>query len=75
MGRVFTGGSLRDPVKIKAENVQAPVVPQVKGNKLLGGPQMIQLSFDGKRLYVTNSLFGPWDKQVKDLFFWICNKN
>jgi selenium-binding protein 1 len=24
---------------------------------------MLQLSLDGKRLYVTNSLFGPWDKQ------------
>ncbi len=24
---------------------------------------MIQLSLDGKRLYVTNSLYSPWDKQ------------
>lgn len=24
---------------------------------------MIQLSLDGKRLYVTNSLFSPWDNQ------------
>lgn len=24
---------------------------------------MIQLSLDGKRLYVTNSLFSPWDRQ------------
>jgi len=28
-----------------------------------GGPQMIQLSLDGKRLYVTNSLFSSWDDQ------------
>jgi selenium-binding protein 1 len=34
-----------------------------QGNKLRGGPQMIQLSLDGKRLYVTNSLFSTWDKQ------------
>lgn len=34
-----------------------------QGNKLRGGPQMIQLSLDGKRLYVTNSLFSAWDKQ------------
>lgn len=27
------------------------------------GPQMIQLSLDGKRLYATNSLFSTWDKQ------------
>lgn len=30
---------------------------------LNGGPQMLQLSLDGKRLYVTNSLYGPWDRQ------------
>ena len=24
---------------------------------------MLQLSLDGKRLYVTTSLFSPWDKQ------------
>ena len=28
-----------------------------------GGPQMLQLSLDGKRLYVTNSLFSSWDNQ------------
>lgn len=28
-----------------------------------GGPQMLQLSLDGKRLYVSNSLFSPWDDQ------------
>jgi selenium-binding protein 1 len=31
--------------------------------KLTGGPQMLQLSLDGKRLYVTNSLYSPWDNQ------------
>ncbi|CAF1576903.1 unnamed protein product, partial [Adineta ricciae] len=30
---------------------------------LHGGPQMIQLSIDGKRLYVTNSLYSSWDDQ------------
>ncbi|CAH2042974.1 unnamed protein product [Thlaspi arvense] len=33
------------------------------GNRLRGGPQMFQLSLDGKRLYVTNSLFSAWDRQ------------
>ncbi len=33
------------------------------GTQLDGGPQMLQLSLDGKRLYVTNSLFSPWDNQ------------
>ena len=31
--------------------------------RLTGGPQMLQLSLDGKRLYVTNSLFSTWDNQ------------
>jgi selenium-binding protein 1 len=35
----------------------------VQGHKLEGGPQMLQLSLDGKRLYVTNSLFSTWDNQ------------
>lgn len=37
--------------------------PDVKGRKITGGPQMLQLSLDGKRLYVTNSLFSSWDNQ------------
>jgi len=36
---------------------------QAKGRKLAGGPQMLQLSLDGKRLYVTNSLYSSWDNQ------------
>ncbi|MHC4946349.1 MAG: selenium-binding family protein [Planctomycetota bacterium] len=34
-----------------------------RGKKLTGGPQMLQLSLDGKRLYVTNSLYSVWDDQ------------
>lgn len=37
--------------------------PDVNGHKITGGPQMIQLSLDGKRLYCTNSLFSTWDNQ------------
>ena len=40
-----------------------PEVPTVRGKELVGGPQMLQLSLNGKRLYVTSSLFSPWDKQ------------
>ncbi|HYW17939.1 MAG TPA: selenium-binding family protein [Nodularia sp. (in: cyanobacteria)] len=36
---------------------------ELQGHKLAGGPQMLQLSLDGKRLYVTNSLFSTWDNQ------------
>jgi selenium-binding protein 1 len=35
----------------------------VKGRALHGGPQMLQLSLDSKRLYVTNSLYSSWDNQ------------
>lgn len=37
--------------------------PEFNGKTLGGGPQMLQLSLDGKRLYVTNSLFSSWDNQ------------
>ncbi|KAK9427353.1 selenium-binding protein [Lipomyces doorenjongii] len=30
---------------------------------LAGGPQMVEISRDGKRVYFTNSLYGPWDDQ------------
>jgi selenium-binding protein 1 len=33
------------------------------GRPLTGGPQMLQLSLDGRRLYVTNSLYSTWDNQ------------
>lgn len=36
---------------------------ELNGKKLPGGPQMLQLSLDGQRLYVTSSLFSSWDNQ------------
>jgi selenium-binding protein 1 len=37
-----------------------------------GGPNMLQLSFDGRRLYVTNSLYSTWDDQFyPDLNSWL----
>lgn len=30
---------------------------------LTGGPQMVELSRDGERVYLTNSLYGAWDDQ------------
>jgi selenium-binding protein 1 len=42
------------------------------GTVLGGGPQMLQLSMDGKRLYATNSLFSTWDNQFyPDLRSWM----
>jgi selenium-binding protein 1 len=37
-----------------------PSEPSVALN---GGPQMVEISRDGKRVYVTNSLYSPWDAQ------------
>jgi selenium-binding protein 1 len=37
--------------------------PTIRGKKATGGPQMLQLSLDGKRLYVTDSLVSSWDNQ------------
>jgi len=33
------------------------------GYKLTGAPQMIEISRDGRRIYVTNSLYSSWDNQ------------
>lgn len=49
-GQVWLGGVIGKPA-------------EVHGKPLAGGPQMLQLSLDGKRLYVTNSLYSPWDDQ------------
>lgn len=49
-GQLFLGGVTGKSVSLK-------------GTKLTGGPQMLQLSLDGQRLYVTNSLFSSWDNQ------------
>jgi methanethiol oxidase len=37
--------------------------PSDAGRELNGGPNMLQLSLDGRRLYVTNSLYSTWDNQ------------
>jgi selenium-binding protein 1 len=59
---------IRDPAKPKlvGQAVCGGVEgkgPTLRGRQLTGGPQMLQLSLDGKRLYVTNSLFSSWDNQ------------
>ena len=50
--------------------------PNDAGRDLNGGPQMLQLSFDGRRLYVTNSLYSTWDNQFyPDLRSWLLRVN
>jgi len=68
-GQVFFGGSIVREGSVKVtEDRELSVQPQTRfakngTKKIEGAPQMIQLSLDGKRLYVTTSLFSPWDKQ------------
>ncbi|HLW71715.1 MAG TPA: selenium-binding family protein [Candidatus Binataceae bacterium] len=37
--------------------------PHPKAGALNGGSQMLELSRDGKRIYLSNSLYGSWDEQ------------
>ena len=37
--------------------------PAAPGTPLSGGPQMVEISRDGRRVYLTNSLYGAWDDQ------------
>ena len=37
--------------------------PRKPAAALNGGPQMVEVSRDGKRIYFTNSLYAPWDEQ------------
>jgi selenium-binding protein 1 len=37
--------------------------PHPKGGALNGGPQMVELSRDGRRVYLSNSLYASWDAQ------------
>jgi len=67
VGQIFLGGSICRNEKVEviedSELKKQPRRPIVKGVPVRGGPQMLQLSLDGKRLYVTNSLYTTWDRQ------------
>lgn len=63
-GKVHIGGSLQKGSGVERQDgVAQPEPLVVKGVKIQGGAQMVQLSLDGKRLFVSTSLFSPWDKQ------------
>ncbi|RKN37104.1 selenium-binding protein [Streptomyces hoynatensis] len=44
-------------ITARAAHPAAPDLP------LSGGPQMVEISRDGRRVYLTNSLYGAWDDQ------------
>jgi selenium-binding protein 1 len=37
--------------------------PSSPSKSVNGGPQMVEVSRDGRRVYLTNSLYSPWDAQ------------
>jgi selenium-binding protein 1 len=37
--------------------------PKAPDKALNGGPQMVEISRDGRRVYLTNSLYAAWDAQ------------
>jgi len=41
----------------------AAQVPHSNGAKLNGGPRMLEINRDGRRIYVTNSLYSALDQQ------------
>jgi methanethiol oxidase len=51
-GSVHLGGIVR--------RAAHPAAPDLR---LAGGPQMVEVSRDGRRVYVSNSLYGAWDDQ------------
>ncbi|MEO8139528.1 MAG: selenium-binding protein SBP56-related protein [Gemmatimonadota bacterium] len=54
---VFTGSVRIGGITGRAAHPGNPDQP------LNGGPQMVEVSRDGRRVYLTNSLFTPWDEQ------------
>jgi methanethiol oxidase len=65
--------------ELRQYDVSDPVSPQLRGSvrlggivkrsphseagELNGGPQMVEVSRDGRRVYLTNSLYASWDAQ------------
>jgi selenium-binding protein 1 len=76
---------------LRQYDISDPAQPQLRGQlwlggllgkpsdadrELNGGPQMIQLSLDGRRLYVTNSLYSTWDNQFyPEMRSWLIRVN
>jgi selenium-binding protein 1 len=53
----FTGSVKIGGIVARTAHVSDPDKP------LNGGPQMVEVSRDGQRVYITNSLYSPWDAQ------------
>ncbi|CAI5449321.1 unnamed protein product [Caenorhabditis angaria] len=63
-GQIYIGGSLHKNSGVTVlDNLPIPDPLIIKNHKIPGGPQMLQLSLDCRRLYVTTSLYKQWDSQ------------
>ncbi|XP_077177643.1 methanethiol oxidase-like [Paroedura picta] len=67
VGQVFVGGSIPKGGVVKVlKDPELDCQPDpfiIQGRRVYGGPFMLQLSLDGKRLYATNNAYTPWVKQ------------
>jgi len=64
VGQIYIGGLLKKGTAVRrTDGGEQPDALTVKGVEIQGGVHMLQLSLDGKRLYVTTSLFSTWDEQ------------
>jgi len=65
VGQLYLGGSAVNggSVTILEDDITPPEPLTINGQRIYGAPQMLSLSLDGRRLYVTTSLFSPWDRQ------------
>nr|WP_156303780.1 selenium-binding protein SBP56-related protein [Sulfuracidifex tepidarius] len=59
--------------KVKVGGI--PRHPHPSGKEMSGAPQMLEVSRDGKRVYVTNSLYSSWDNEFYDGMKWMIKLN
>ncbi|KAE9550010.1 hypothetical protein FO519_006778 [Halicephalobus sp. NKZ332] len=63
--RLFIGGGIHRSLGVKLQRINTidfePTRRFLRNVEFEGGPARLQLSLDGRRLYVTNSFYTPWD--------------
>jgi methanethiol oxidase len=56
-------GNPRETGSVRIGGIVDETAHPAAGGPVNGGPQMIEISRDGRRVYATNSLYASWDKQ------------
>ncbi|CAD5226802.1 unnamed protein product [Bursaphelenchus xylophilus] len=66
--KIFVGGIIHKELDVKLIRISTinfmPERRKVKQTFVEGGPARLQLSLDGRRLYVANSFLRSWDEQI-----------